>query len=269
MAVSAARQSRCTKRDSLLILLFGVIVFTLLAAPEFINFDARFALFAQEMLRNGPSFFPTTYGTPYPDYPAASTFLIYLASLPFGRVTPFTAVLPTAVAAALVLVVTYRIGAMRFSTEGARGGPVCPVHRRIPRHVPQYRSGPVRHPGDGAVLLSGLFVGLPRATQTPLAAAGGLGFGVCLSRSRRAADPGGRDVRVRSREWPIQADAACGDRGRGLLVLCLGGLLLAARAQGGTPFPETGDRGPDDRPIWRKEARALRTTGTGAWRPAP
>ena len=44
--------------------------------------------------------------------------MIYLVSLPFGRVTPFTAVLPTAVAAALVLVLTYRIGAMRSRQKG-------------------------------------------------------------------------------------------------------------------------------------------------------
>ena len=32
-----------------------------------IGFDSRFVLFAQEMLRHGPSFFPTTYGPPYAD----------------------------------------------------------------------------------------------------------------------------------------------------------------------------------------------------------
>ncbi|MEN6427883.1 MAG: glycosyltransferase family 39 protein [Phycisphaerales bacterium] len=118
VAVCAAWQSQSTKRNSLLILLFGVIVFTLALAPEFISFDARFALFAQEMLRKGPSFFPTTYGTPYPDYQAVSTLLIYLVSLPLGRVTPFTAVLPTAVVSALVLVVTYQIGALHSRRRG-------------------------------------------------------------------------------------------------------------------------------------------------------
>lgn len=28
-----------------------------------IGFDSRFVLFAQEMLRHGPGFFPTTYGS--------------------------------------------------------------------------------------------------------------------------------------------------------------------------------------------------------------
>lgn len=106
------------REDSLLILLFGGIVFTVAPAPEFINLDARFALFAREMLRNGLSFFPTSYGMPYPDYPASSTVLVYLASLPWGRVTPLTLVLPTAVVSALVLVVLYRIGVLHSRARG-------------------------------------------------------------------------------------------------------------------------------------------------------
>lgn len=106
------------RRDSLLIFFLGIGIFTIALDGEFIFAQARFALFAQEMLRNGPSFFPTTYNTPYPDYPATSTFLIYLVSLPFGKVTPFTAVLPTAVVSALILVLTYRIGATRSRQWG-------------------------------------------------------------------------------------------------------------------------------------------------------
>ncbi|MFR0690981.1 ArnT family glycosyltransferase [Enterobacterales bacterium AE_CKDN230030158-1A_HGKHYDSX7] len=75
----------------------------------FVGFDSRFVLFAREMLRHGPGAFPTTYGMPYPDYPATSTLLIYLASLPLGRVTEFTAWLPTAVAAAICVGVTFRL----------------------------------------------------------------------------------------------------------------------------------------------------------------
>ncbi len=75
----------------------------------FINFETRFAVFAQEMLRNGPTLFPTTYGQPYPDYPVTSTLLIWLVSLPFGEVSKFTATLPTALAAAVVVVLTYKL----------------------------------------------------------------------------------------------------------------------------------------------------------------
>jgi 4-amino-4-deoxy-L-arabinose transferase-like glycosyltransferase len=105
-------------RDSLLIFLIGVVIFTVGLGPEFTGFDCRFAMFAQEMLRNGPTFFPTTYDKPYADYPATSTFLIYLTSLPFGKATPFTTILPTAVVSALILVVIYRIGAIRSRQWG-------------------------------------------------------------------------------------------------------------------------------------------------------
>ena len=103
---------------SLAIFAAGVVFFTIGLSPEFIGFDCRFAVFAQEMLRNGPKFFPTTYDQPYPDYTAASTFIIYLVSLLFGKVTPFTAILPTAIVSALVLVVTYRIGAIQSKQWG-------------------------------------------------------------------------------------------------------------------------------------------------------
>lgn len=74
-----------------------------------IGFDSRFVLFAQEMLRHGPGVFPTTYGEPYPDYSAFSTWLIYLASLPFGQVTSFSAWLPTCVASAVMVGLMYRL----------------------------------------------------------------------------------------------------------------------------------------------------------------
>jgi 4-amino-4-deoxy-L-arabinose transferase-like glycosyltransferase len=74
-----------------------------------IGFDSRFVLFAQEMLRHGPSFFPTTYGEPYPDYSAASTWLVYLFSLPFGQVSSLTAWLPSALAAAWLALLLYRL----------------------------------------------------------------------------------------------------------------------------------------------------------------
>ena len=117
-SASVWRESPELNKDSVLIFLVGLAIFTFHLTPEFIGFQTRFALFAQEMLRNGPSFFPTTYDTPYPDYPATSTFIIYLISLPFGKVTPFTATLPTAIVSALVLVITYQIGATQSRKWG-------------------------------------------------------------------------------------------------------------------------------------------------------
>ncbi|NVZ24194.1 glycosyltransferase family 39 protein [Pseudomonas gingeri] len=74
-----------------------------------IGFDSRFVLFAQEMLRHGPGFFPTTYGEPYPDYSAFSTFLVWLFALPFGTVNALAAWLPSALAAAWIVVLMYRL----------------------------------------------------------------------------------------------------------------------------------------------------------------
>ncbi|NMX32641.1 phospholipid carrier-dependent glycosyltransferase [Pseudomonas sp. WS 5413] len=76
-----------------------------------IGFDSRFVLFAQEMLRHGPGFFPSTYGQPYADYLSTSTLLTWLLSLPLGRVTSFSAWLPTAVASAVIVALVYRLTA--------------------------------------------------------------------------------------------------------------------------------------------------------------
>ncbi|WP_416773305.1 ArnT family glycosyltransferase [Pseudomonas sp. RHF3.3-3] len=78
-----------------------------------IGFDSRFVLFAQEMLRHGPGFFPTTYGEPYPDYSAFSTVLVWLFALPFGTVNALAAWLPSALAAAWIVVLMYRLVAPR------------------------------------------------------------------------------------------------------------------------------------------------------------
>ena len=76
-----------------------------------IGFDSRFVVFAQEMLRHGPGFFPTTSGQPYADYLATSTLLTWLLSLPLGQVTSLTAWLPTCVASAVIVILMYRLTA--------------------------------------------------------------------------------------------------------------------------------------------------------------
>ena len=94
-------------------LVLGALALLLFIAGNYqqaaIGFDSRFVVFAQEMLRNGPGFFPTTYGEPYADYSATSTFFIYLLSLPFGRVISLTAWLPTAIASAVMVSLVYRL----------------------------------------------------------------------------------------------------------------------------------------------------------------
>ncbi|PBJ24184.1 hypothetical protein BSF44_22260 [Pseudomonas sp. ACN8] len=94
-------------------LALGLLALLLFCAGTYqqaaIGFDSRFVLFAQEMLRNGPSFFPTTYGQPYADYSGLSTVFIWLLSLPFGQVTSLTAWLPSAIAAAVIVTLMYRL----------------------------------------------------------------------------------------------------------------------------------------------------------------
>jgi 4-amino-4-deoxy-L-arabinose transferase-like glycosyltransferase len=85
---------------------------------EFLGFESRFGLFAREMLERGVSFFPTLYGAPYPDYPAAQTVLMVLASFPLRGANIFAAVLPSALAAAWTLSLTYLIGSLHSRAWG-------------------------------------------------------------------------------------------------------------------------------------------------------
>jgi 4-amino-4-deoxy-L-arabinose transferase-like glycosyltransferase len=85
---------------------------------EFIAFQTRFGIFAQEMLRNGLSFFPTTFGNPYPDYPAGSIFIIWLFSILAGGLTPFIAILPTMIVSSLILMFIYKIGVLHSQRLG-------------------------------------------------------------------------------------------------------------------------------------------------------
>lgn len=100
------------RRQSLGLGLLALLLFTAGSWHQaIIGFDSRFVLFAQEMLRHGPGFFPTTYGQPYADYLATSTVLTWLLSLPLGQVTSLTAWLPTAMASASIVVLVYRLTA--------------------------------------------------------------------------------------------------------------------------------------------------------------
>lgn len=106
-------------REALWVGLAGLLLFTLgIWHQPFINFETRFALFAEEMWRHGPSLFPTTYGAPYPDYPGTSTLMIWLLAHLFGGVTKLAAVLPTAIAAAITLALSYLLCG-RFSRQWA------------------------------------------------------------------------------------------------------------------------------------------------------
>ena len=96
--------------ESLALCLLAVPLFTLgLWEQPFIGFDGRFALFAQEMFRHGASAFPTSYGQPYPDYPATSTLFINVFAHLFGEVNRLATVIPTALASAAIVGLLYRL----------------------------------------------------------------------------------------------------------------------------------------------------------------
>lgn len=91
----------------------GLFLFSIgLSQQEIVGFESRFYLFALEMWRHGLSWFPMTYGSSYPDYPVMSTLMIYAAAKLTGHLDKFSAVLPSAIAAAVTLAVTYLIGAL-------------------------------------------------------------------------------------------------------------------------------------------------------------
>lgn len=89
-----------------------------IADQEVVGFESRFYLFALEMWRHGFSWFPSTYLQPYPDYPGLSTWLIVLFSKLDGGLDKFSAVLPTAMTAGMVVVMTYQIGALQCKRWG-------------------------------------------------------------------------------------------------------------------------------------------------------
>lgn len=96
--------------ESLGIFLFALLLFTLgIWDQQPQGFDGRWALFLQEMFRHGASFFPTTYGQPYADYPGTATFFSYVFARLFGAPNHLANVLPTALASAGVVAVIYRL----------------------------------------------------------------------------------------------------------------------------------------------------------------
>ena len=103
------------------IVLFCISMFAFLLGlnnQEIIGFESRFYLFALEMWRHGFSWFPTAYLKPYPDYPVTATLLIYSAAKLLGALSKFAAVLPSAIAAAITVSVTYLIGSLHSKRLG-------------------------------------------------------------------------------------------------------------------------------------------------------
>jgi 4-amino-4-deoxy-L-arabinose transferase-like glycosyltransferase len=102
------------------VLLAALVMLVHLGARIFGNNDeARFPLLAQAALERGEWFFPRINGVVYHTKPLLLAWLIAAVSLPFGRVTQLTAVVPSAVAAVATVTVVYALGRALF---GRRGG---------------------------------------------------------------------------------------------------------------------------------------------------
>ncbi len=111
--------TRTSILDSLLIFVSSLLIFTVgLSHQEIIGFESRFYLFALEMWRHGPTWFPTVYHQSYPDYPVTSTWLIYFFAKLTGHLNKFIAILPSAIASAITMVATYSIGALHARRWG-------------------------------------------------------------------------------------------------------------------------------------------------------
>lgn len=111
------------KKPHLSIFLITLVIFIGLQYKEAItNYTTRFVEFADYMLHHGVTLFPISSNSePYPDYTIANTFLIYLFSLPFGRLSIVSMGLPYCITAALTLVFIYKLGALHDKKWGLYG----------------------------------------------------------------------------------------------------------------------------------------------------
>ena len=89
-----------------------VLTVYLWATPwrDLYGIEARNALMAREMLQGGWSFIPTAMGRPYLDYLPLYFWLEALFAWPSGRVTTWSAVFPSAIAGAGMVLFTWRLG---------------------------------------------------------------------------------------------------------------------------------------------------------------
>ena len=111
------------RKPSLSIFLVTLAIFMgLQYRASITNYTTRFVDFAEYMLHHGVTLFPIAEDLqPYPDYTIAHTFLVYLFSLPFGRLSILSMGLPYCIAAALMLVFVYKLGALHEKKWGLYG----------------------------------------------------------------------------------------------------------------------------------------------------
>lgn len=99
-----------------------LVLMALQYKPAILNYTTRLVDFTQYMLYHGMTLFPIADDLrPYPDYTIANTFLEYLSSLPFGHVSILSMGLPICMAASLMLVFVYKLGALHDKKWGLYG----------------------------------------------------------------------------------------------------------------------------------------------------
>ena len=126
MSRPAPGEGRLSPRDLAGVALLGILLFLPglgnhdLWAPD----EPRYAQVAREMLVDGDWLLPHVNGRVYTDKPPGWFWCAAVLSLPGGDVTPFTARLPSALAAILVLMITAAAGARLL---GRRAGLLAAV----------------------------------------------------------------------------------------------------------------------------------------------
>lgn len=99
-----------------------IVSFIVLMACQYttayIDYNVRFVVFVQNALAHGLTYFPMAHTGPYPDYPIGNTFLLYLAALPFGKISIFTIGIPYCLSAAFTSVLIYKVGALHNKKWG-------------------------------------------------------------------------------------------------------------------------------------------------------
>ncbi|WP_416757085.1 hypothetical protein ACMGGD_27030 [Pseudomonas sp. BNK-6] len=116
-------QKQIWQRPGLSIFLVAlVLLMGLQYKPAVLNYTTRFVDFADYMLQHGMTLFPIAEDLqPYPDYTVVNTVLVYLASLPFGQLSVLSMGLPLCIAASLMLVFIYKLGALHEQKWGVCG----------------------------------------------------------------------------------------------------------------------------------------------------
>jgi 4-amino-4-deoxy-L-arabinose transferase-like glycosyltransferase len=132
------RSSRSTSRTyvvpALVLLVTAVALLLNVGQRVFAtNDDARFPLLARDILDHGHWFLPRLHDVPHLNKPPGFAWLIAVASLPAGAVTPWTAAIPSLVAALVTIALTGWIARTLFDpgTGGVAAAVVATMYATL------------------------------------------------------------------------------------------------------------------------------------------